>query len=177
LSYFYTEDPLDPYDDDLDGVRWNDRAVCVTRSIDPQVGARTCDLVTGMLLDASGGCADLSSALWCLPHELATGALALGTPVGSCAEPDLPTSPVHRSVWEACDPAGDDVCPEGSLCRMEPSTAGTRCLPFCDTENDACSSNPQLPPTTVCVSLSAWQHPDDQSPSRLGMCVCPAGGC
>jgi hypothetical protein len=176
LSYFYAQDPADPYDDDFDGRRWNDRGLCWPQALDPQDGYYTCDLVSQTVLVGGGSCADVQTDWWCLPVELDNGRLGLGTPVGVCRTPTLPADPVYKEVWDVCDPQADDVCPAGSQCLQDPNS-DVRCLPYCDVQNDDCAGRPGLPADVTCVSLSDWFAPDDPAPSRLGVCVCPAGGC
>jgi len=185
FSFLYEEDPLDPYDNDLDGRRWAEVGRCLEQSIDLSLGAYGCDLITGELTkNRALSCEDLGADLVCAPflflYDMEEGddesLEALGGLIGACRDPDHPGDAVYRDLWELCDPDGPDVCPPRSECFNE-LASGYRCLPYCDTENDDCISHPELPSNTECESLSNWETSEEPSPTRLGVCVCGEGGC
>ena len=175
----------DPNDPDA-GLRKAEIGKCITRDIDSSTGIITCDLVTGEALpDRSDTCAqyntDPTDNYVCEPVIFQDG-IGFGTPVGHCV--NLGEEP-NVAVWDEC--TYSDTCPAGSACIPELTTdlgSQRRCVPYCHTENDDCSTRGDVPPDTVCQSLSSWYVPGstqgsslDGSPSVLGCCVCPEGGC
>lgn len=186
FSYFYRENPLDPYDNHLDGRRWAEVGLCLDQNLDASVGAYGCDLVTGELIwDRTNTCGDLGTGLICEPFVIPEwyddflneeGVETLGSLIGACRQPEYPEHPVFRNLWDDCEPNGPDVCPSGSRCLFEASS-GYKCLPFCDTQNDGCPSIGGLPSNVFCESLSVWETAAETSRSRLGACVCPSAGC
>ena len=187
-STIYVHDPSDPNSvEDYDGLRWAETSYCVERDLDPAAGIITCDLLTGEVLpDRGDTCSqfdDTDNTYSCQPIYFGGDEFGWGTPLGWCTT--LTETP-SKTMWETCDPSAD-LCEEGTFCFPEDTTdfnSQGRCLPYCDTGNDDCGSRPGLPADSECHSVSAWYNPgstqgstQDGSPSTLGFCGCPDGGC
>jgi hypothetical protein len=123
-----------------------------------------------------------------LPIAFQSGEVVFGVPIGACVDAG---SEVNVAVWDTCD-MGNDLCPEGSFCFPTDTTDTTdmsshaRCMPFCYTEAPTpCPTQAGVPTDVECFSMSAWFRPgatqgqvgDEGSPSALGLCACPEGGC
>lgn len=166
---------------DMSGYRTADLGVCETTAVaDPVNGVSTCDLTNGELIaDRTHTCVDIDPDFECVLIDWG-GASSWGTRIGQCADLFTPTG---VGLWDPCN-AANDVCPAGSLCLEEDAFAAThtgvtRCIPYCDTENGAsCNAqHSELPISNVCTSVSFLFVDSESSPSRLGMCACPASGC
>ena len=200
-TFFYSEDPANPDDDNLDGHRWADEAICLPLDANPQNGVLVCDLITGELTsDRSKTCADYDPdpnnnlPMACVPFNFSTDPNVnemSASVTGLCFEM---TAAPNKAVYEACDnsPTSTDVCPEGTACLPDDLFANPtqpseqpHCLPFCDTEGAACTDlHAELPAGFTCTSWSMNFAPGaspgtttDGSPSRFGVCACPPSGC
>ncbi len=198
-TFFYSEDPNDPQDDDMDGHRWADEAICLPIDMDPQKGIVSCDLMNGELTsDRTKTCADYDPdpnnglPMACVPIAFDRAGNEMSASVmGVCTE--MSAAP-NKAVYDACDPSqgSEDVCPAGTICQPDDlfanptsPTEQAHCLPLCDTEGTACAdAHAELPSTFTCTSFSTLFAPGtnpgttaDGSPSRLGVCACPPSGC
>jgi hypothetical protein len=121
----------------------------------------------------------------CYPIAFQSGEVVFGVPIGACVDAG---SEVNVGLWDNCD-MGNDLCPEGSFCFPTDTTdmsSHARCMPFCYTEAPTpCPTQAGVPTDVECFSMSAWFRPgssqgqvgDEGSPSTLGLCACPEGGC
>jgi hypothetical protein len=183
-SIMYSEDPQDPNDDGMEGLRTSEFGFCLEQAEDPAEGVYTCDLVNGELVkNRAQSCADINADWICQPLAFSETEVAFGVPIGICGEP---VQQPNVDLWAECDPA-NDYCPEGSICFSTDTTdpaATSRCMPYCLVEGENPCARLGVPTDAECYSMSAWYRPgstqgstDDGSPSPLGLCACPEGGC
>jgi hypothetical protein len=102
--------------------------------------------------------------------------------MGTCA--DTMGTP-DTALWAVCDT--NSTCPPGSMCIEEDIFATnpsgqTRCIPYCDTENNTLCSDQhnEVPIDNVCTTVSnlfLGGPCTETDPSKLGLCACQSGGC
>jgi cysteine-rich repeat protein len=186
-SVMRVHDPNDPHSDPADeGLRTAEVGVCITRE-ETAGGLVTCDLTNGeTITDRAQTCADvLGAGYMCYPITFQSGEAVFGVPIGWCIEA---ASEVNVGLWDTCE-MSNDLCPEGSFCFPTDTTdmsSQARCMPFCHTEAATpCPAQAGVPTDVECFTMSAWFRPgtsqgevaDESSPSTLGLCACPEGGC
>jgi hypothetical protein len=186
----FAESTIDATDPDTEGRRSADFSFCrPTEQTQPDYGLTACDLLNGELIeDRAQDCTDLSATSLCVPVRFTPpqdcpecDPITWGSLIGACADLGAATP---LGIWEPCDGMNpDDVCQMGSYCAAEDlfegETGPERCIPFCDTHNEAdCATHAGIPDHTICRSLSEYFYPaGDGMPSRLGFCACPSNGC